>query len=189
YQYVGSRFINEIDFLQQTRYSSTSTKPLEKNRDLYDVEISSKILISNSSNYFNYFNRTRYDSFSDYYYDVTNAIGWGRSFFDGLLEADMNVGYNNIKNFDSQIVFNPSLKANFWLTDRLKFTTKGSIFQVKDSYSEELRSRLSYRMTRSLWLELYHNYDKKRFVNTTSKGVDKKTEVSRNLIFRIRYNF
>lgn len=189
YQYAGSRFINEIDALHQTRYSSTSTNPLEKNRELYDGEISSKILISNSSNYFNYYNRSKYDAFSDYYYDITNAVGWGRMFFGGILEADVNIGYDEIKNFDSQIILNPNLKATFWLTDRLKFTTKAFIFQVQNSYSEELKTRLSYKMTEDLSLELYHNYDKKRFFHKTTRIEETRTEVNRDFVIRVRYDF
>ncbi len=189
YQYSGSRFINELDFLQQTRYTSTSTHSLEKNRELYDGEISSKILISKSNNYFNYYNRSKYDEFSDYYYDITNAIGWGRMFFGGILEADINIGYDEIKNFDSQIVLNPNLKASFWLTDKIKFTTKAFIFGVQDSYSEELKTRLSYKMTNDLSLEFYHNYDKKRFFYKTSKVEKTKTEVDRDFVVRIKYNF
>ncbi|MES2677524.1 MAG: hypothetical protein V4612_04340 [Pseudomonadota bacterium] len=189
YQYNGSRFINELDLLHHTRYTSSTTHALEKNRELYDGEISTKILISKSSNYFNYYNRSKYDEFSDYYYDITNAIGWGRMFFGGILEADMNIGYDEIKNFDSQIVLNPNLKANLWLTDKLKLTVKAFIFQVQDSYSEELKTRLSYKMTNDLSLELYHNYDKKRFFNKTAKTQTTKTEVSRDLVVRIRYDF
>jgi hypothetical protein len=189
YQYVGSGFINEIDILQQTRYSSTSSHPLIKNRKLYDGEISSKILIGDSNNYFNYYNRSKYDEFSDYYCDITNAVGWGRMFFGGILEADINIGYDEIKNFDSQIVLNPNLKASFWLTDKIKFTTKAFIFQVQNSYSEELKTRLSYKLTNDLSLELYHNYDKKRFFNKTSKVEENKTEVNRDFVVRVRYSF
>ena len=189
YQYTGSRFINELDFLRDTRYSSTTKHPLGKNRELYDGEISSKILIGNSNNYFNYYNRSKYDEFSDYYYDLTNAVGWGRMFFDGIVEADVNIGYDEIKNFDSQVVLNPNLKATFWLTDKIKFTSKAFIFQVQDSYSEELKTRLSYKMTDDLSLELYHNYDKKRFFRKTTNIEETKTEVSRDLVVRIRYDF
>ncbi len=189
YQYSGDRFINEFDFLHNARYTSTSTHDLEKNLELYDGEISSKILISNSNNYFNYYNRSKYDQFSDYYYDITNAVGWGRMFFDGILEADINIGYDEIKNFDSQIVLNPNLKASIWLTDKIKFTSKAFIFQVKDSYSEELKTRLSYKMTNDLSLEIYHNYDKKRFFHSTAKVDETKTQVSRNLVVRVRYDF
>ncbi len=189
YQYTGSRFINELDLLHYTRYSSTTTHPLEKNRELYDGEISSKILIGNSNNYFNYYNRSKYDEFSDYYYDLTNAVGWGRMFFDGIVEADVNIGYDEIKNFDSQVVLNPNLKATFWLTDKIKFTSKAFIFKVQDSYSEELKTRLSYKMTDDLSLELYHNYDKKRFFHKTAKIEETKTEVRRDLVVRIRYDF
>ncbi len=189
YQYAGSRFINEIDFLKQARYTSTSNHPLTKNRDLYDGEISSKILIGQSNNYFNYYNRSKYDEFSNYYYDINNTIGWGRIFFGGILEADINIGYNEIKNFDSQIVLNPNLKANFWLTDKIKLTSRAFIFQVQDSYFEELKTRLSYKLTNDLSLELYHNYDKKRFFHKTSKVGENKTEVNRNFVVRVRYSF
>ncbi len=189
YQYSGSRFINDLELLQQTRYSSTTTHPLEKNRELYDGELSGKILISNSTNYFNYYNRSKYDEFSDYYYDLTNAVGWGRMFFDGIIEADLNFGYNEIKNFDSQIVINPNLKANFWLTDKLTFSTKAFIFQVQNSYSEELKTRLSYKLTNDLSLEFYHNYDKKRFFRKTSTIKETKTEVNRVFVARVIYNF
>lgn len=189
YQYSGDRFINEVDLLHNTRYTSTSSHPLEKNLELYDGEISSKILISNSNNYFNYYNRSKYDKFSNYYYDITNAVGWGRMFFGGILEADINLGYDEIKNFDSQIVLNPNLKASFWLTDKIKFTSKAFIFQVQDSYSEELKTRLSYKLTNDLSLEIYHNYDKKRFFHKTSKVDETKTQVRRDLVVRVRYEF
>lgn len=189
YQYIFDRYINEIDFLQHTRYAGTTTKEPEKNRELYDVEISSKILIGQSDNYFNYYNRSRYDEFSDYYYDITNAAGWGRMFFDGIIEADINIGYNNIKNFESQIVINPNLKASFWITDKIRFTSKAYIFKVKDSYSEELKTRISYKLNKNLSLELYHNYDKRKFLSSTSKAQTTKTQIGRDFVVRIRYDF
>jgi hypothetical protein len=189
HEYFGDRFIHELDLLYHTRSSSTSSHGLEKNLDLYDGALSSKILIGKSNNYFNYYNRSKYDEFSDYYYDLTNAVGWGRMFFDGIVEADINIGYNEIKNFDSQIVINPNLKASFWLTDRIRFSVKAYIFQVQDSYYEELKARISYKLTDDLSLELYNNYDKKRFFYKTSKIEKTKTEVSRNVVFRIRYDF
>ena len=187
YEHSGSRFINEIDLFHSTRKTSTISHPLEKNLDLYDGELSSKILISKSNNYFNYYNRSKYDEFSSYYYDITNATGWGRMFFGGVLEADINLGYNEIKNFESQVVVNPNLKASFWLTDKIKFTTKAFIFRVQDSHYEELKSRISYKIDRNLSLEFYHNYQKKRFFYKTSKIEKTKTEVGRDLVFRIRY--
>lgn len=190
YNYKSDQFINEIDFMNQVDYvENSSQKVLVKNEELYDGEISSKVLIGRSNNYFNYYNRSKYDAFSDYYYDITNSIGWGRIMFDGLLEADINIGYNEIKNFDSQIVLNPNLKFSFDITDRIKFTTKAYIFQVQNSYYEELKSRISYRLTNHLFFELYHNYDKKRFFHQTSKIEETKTEISRDFVARIRYEF
>jgi len=123
YEYSGSKFIGEIDFLHHGKHSNTTTTPTRKTKELYDMELSGKALISQSSNYFNFYNRTKYDEFSDEYYDITNAAGWGRRFFDDIFEADLNIGYNDIKNYESHIVINPNLKASFWITDRLKFLT------------------------------------------------------------------
>jgi len=189
YQYVGGRFINELDLLYNTRYSGANGQSLEQNRKLYDAEISSKILIGNSNNYFNYYNRSKYDEFSSYYYDLTNTVGWGRMFFGGALEADINIGYDEIKNFDSQIILNPNLKSSLWLTDRIKLVTRAFILQAQNSYSENLRTNLSYKITNDLSLELYHNYDRKRFFYKTTKIETIKNEVSRSLVVRIRYDF
>ena len=189
YKYANNRFINDLDFLHNTKYTSTTTHPLEKNQELYDLELSSKTLISNSNNYFNYYNRSKYDQFSDYYYDLTNEIGWGRMIFDGVIEADINIGYDEIKNFESQIIINPNLKASFWLTDKIRFSTKAFIFKVKDSYSEELKTSISYKINHNLSLQLYHNYEKKRFIYKTSKITKTKNQVGRNLVFRVRYDF
>ncbi|MFT6219866.1 MAG: hypothetical protein ACJAVG_000572 [Rickettsiales bacterium] len=99
------------------------------------------------------------------------------------------MGYNEIKNFDSQIVINSNLKANLWLTEKLKLTIKAFLFKIQDSYSEELKTRLSYKMTNNMWLEIYHNYDKKRFIKTTSSLEQIQTEVDRDFVLRLRYNF
>jgi len=189
YQYIDNRFINDLDFLHNTTYASTADNPLKKNKDLYDVELSSKILISNSNNYFNYYNRSKYDQFSNYYYDLTNAIGWGRMFFDGIIEADMNIGYNEIKNFQSQIVINPNLKASFWLTDEIRISTKAFIFKVQDRYSEELKTSISYQINSNLSLQLYHNYEKKVFFYKTATTSTTKNQIGRDMVLRLRYDF
>ena len=187
YEYIDNHFIHQIDLLSQTRYSRSYNNGLIKNRELYDGEISNKILIGQSSNYFNYYNRSKYDKLSNYYHDLTNAIGWGRIFFGGVLEADVNVGYNEIKNFESQIIINPNLKATFWLTDKVKFTTKAYLFRVRNGYYEELKSRISYKINNDLSLELHHNFDQKSFFYKDSRT--SRDEINRDLIFRIKYNF
>jgi hypothetical protein len=189
YQYRKNHLMLELDLLQHSRYSSTTTTPLTKNRELYDFEASGKVLVGQSDNYLNYYNRSKHDKFSDYYYDITNVGGWGRMFFDGMIEADINIGYNEIKNFDSHIVVNPNIKFSFWITDKLRFTSKAFIFKIKDEYSEELKNRLSYRLNKKISLDIYHNYEKKRFLKTSSGVSNNKNEVERDFIFRVRYSF
>lgn len=190
HQYKNNRFISEIDFLHNVNYvENTRTGHLMKNEELYDGELSAKILIGKSNNYFNYYNRSKYDQFSDYYYDFTNSFGWGRILLNGLLEADINIGYNEIKNFDSQIVLNPNLKASFDLTDRIRLIAKAYIFKVKNDYSEELKTRISYKIAENMALELYHSYEKKRFFHSTISVQENLTRTTRNLAIRIRYDF
>lgn len=189
YQYSKNNLMSEFDFLQHTRYTSSSTHSLEKNRELYDFEASVKSLIADSSNYFNFYNRSKYDEFSDYYYDINNVAGWGRLFFDGIIEADINAGYNEIKNFESHIVINPNIKVNLWLTEKIRMSVKALIFKVQDQYSEELKTRFSYRLNRNLSFDIYHNFERKRFLKSTSGGDSTQNQVQRDLIFRVRYNF
>lgn len=189
YQYQNNRYISEADFLYDLEYGQTVTRPMHKKQQLYDLELSTKIMIADSSNYFNYYNRSKYDPLSDYYYDLTNAVCWGRMFFDGFLEADFNIGYDEIRNYTSQIIFNPTLKANFNVTDNIKLSIKAYIFQVHYDYYNSIKGRLIYRITNNVSFEIFANYERKRYFHNTMYVQKLTTDTQKNLIARIRYEF
>jgi hypothetical protein len=192
YRYKSKKFVHEFEFLNRSEYTdvsqkSTGKKVLIQTEDLYDAELSSKRMIGSSNNYFNYYNRSKYDEYSDYYYDLTNVAGVGRRFEDGKIEADINIGYNQVKNYNSEMVINPTLRIKLDITKDLILISKGYLFQRENSYTEQLKSRLSYRMRdERIFLELINNYEKNRYFSGKN-GVT--NNINRSIIFRIRYDF
>jgi hypothetical protein len=192
YRYKSKEFVHEFEFLNRSEYTDISQKGagkknLVQTEDLYDAELSSKIMIGSSNNYLNYYNRSKYDEYSDYYYDLTNVAGVGRRFKDGKIEADINVGYNDVKNYNSEMVINPTVRIKLDITKDLVFISKGYLFQRENSYTEQLKSRLSYRMRdERIFLELINNYEKNRY--SASSGA-LTNNINRSIIFRIRYDF
>jgi hypothetical protein len=194
YKYRSDKFIHEFEFLNQVDYaevtkrvdSKTSVKVMTKKKELYDAELSSKMLIANSNNYFNFYNRSKYDELSTYYYDVTTVLGLGRILSENF-EADLNIGHNDVKNFNSEMVVNPTLRAKFDLTDKITFITRGYIFQRENTYDEQLRSRLAFRMDNKISLEFIHSYEKNRDYDEKTRSTANKIE--RSVAVRIKYDF
>jgi hypothetical protein len=189
YQFKNDRFLHEFDLRQRTTYSATTTKEMRKSEELYDAEISSKMMILNSPYYFNFYNRSKYNEFSSFYYDVTTASGLGRTFFDKAIYFDMNIGWNDVKNGNSELVINPSMRLNLKLTKNIDLTEVGYILQREETYDEQLKTRLSYRLNERIYLQFYHTYEKNRYIYHNKKLTEIKTEASRSYVFRIKYDF
>lgn len=192
YRYKSNKFVHEFEFLNRVEYAdvnqkSSGQKMMIQTEDLYDMELSSKMMIKDSNNYLNYYNRSKYDDLSNYYYDITNVGGIGRIFKDGDIEADINIGYNEVKNYNSEVVINPTLRVRCNITKDLTFISKGYLFQRENSYTEQLKSRLSYRMSdKKVFLELINNYEKNRYHSDNGKVTN---NINRTIIFRVRYDF
>lgn len=195
YEYKSDRFMNEFNFLRNVTKAETKTIPMRKTKDLYDSELSGKVLISSSDYYFSYYNRSKYDDFSIYGHDVVTTAGFGKLFLNQKVELGLNLGWNDVKYYDSDIVINPTLQLNLDLTDRIRLVTRGFIYKrgvnfdgIKN-YSEQLRSSLSFKLDKNLYFEMVHYYDKNRYVNKTSKYSYKVTDVNRTYLARIKYEF
>ena len=189
YQYKNHNSIYEIDLRNRTTYSETTKVQMYKTEELYDAEISSKHLLGKSNNYLNFYNRSKYDEFSSYYYDIRTALGPGRMMFDGKMETDINIGWNDIKNGNSEIIINPTVRINFDITENIKFIQKGYLIKGETTQDDQLKTQISYRLNDQTRIELYHNYDKSRYIYTASKVKEKRTEVSRSYTLRIKYDF
>ena len=187
YRYKNNRYIHEIELGYEAMWASTTKKPTRKTKELYEAEISSKILIMNSNNYFNFYHSSQYDQFSSVYYDVTNAVGVGRMLLSNQIEADVNIGYNHTRFGNSEIVLNPTLKVRYQITKNIKLSSKGYIFKRETDYDEKLDSRLSFRFNEKIVLEFIHKYKKDRYYY--KKYSTTKTDVDRTYSVRIRYNF
>lgn len=186
--YRSSRLINEIDFLKQTDYAQKATNKYELRRssDLYDFQISSKAVILDTQNYLVFYNRSKYDQLSTYYYDITTAAGIGRMFFKDRLEVDIGIGHSDVKNYDQKVTIIPSFRTEFDITEKLHFIQRGYMFFSDEVCDYQSKTRLQYLISKSLYLQVTHDYDKRRYSN------EKKHEVvnqnHRRILFGFRYD-
>ena len=86
--YRSNKWINETDFLYQKDYSQKSANnyELKPSSELYDFQMSSKIVIPDTQDYIVLYTRDKYNPLSTYYYDLINDARVGRMFFDDLFE-------------------------------------------------------------------------------------------------------
>ena len=186
YYYRSNQFIHDIFFNQQTRYSENSKKTPYKSRELYDVQLSSKMLLFDTNHYFTLYQRSTYDEFSTYYYDVTNAVGFGHIFFDRL-ELDVGVGDNRSKvaGYNNQI--NASLRLEVKLSDKVTLMNRSYVFFSAMSQDYESRTRLSYPINNKLDFTVTHNFEKHYYRDDKKNRAINQT--SRSVLLGIKYSY
>ena len=187
YRYKSNKYICEIELIYETKSASTTTKPMRKTKELYEAEISGKALILNSNNYFNLYHKSSYDWFSENYYNITNTVGLGRVFFNGIMAADLNLGYNYVHYSNSEITINPTITIRWPVTKNINLSLQGYAFKTEQNYSEQTKSRLSFRLNDKISLVLAHEYGKERYFY--SKYNTTRTKADRTYSVRIRYDF
>ncbi len=186
--YRSAKLINEVDFLKQTDYTQKAANKYELRRsgDLYDFQISSKAVVADTQNYLVFYNRSKYDQLSTYYYDITTAAGAGRMFFNDRLEIDVAIGHSDVKNYDQKTTIIPSFRAEFDITEKLHFIQRGYMFFSNEADDYQSKTRLQYLISKSLYLQVTHDFDKRRYSN--EKKHEAINQVHRRIIFGFRYD-
>lgn len=186
--YRSKTWINEIDLLYQKDYSQKAANnyELRPSSELYDFQISSKAVIGDTQDYAVFYNRSKYDAFSTYYYDITTAAGIGRMFFDDLLEIDVAIGHNEVKEYDQKTTLIPSFRTEFDIFEKLHFIQRGYMFFSDEASDYQLRSRLQYPIGDRLYLQVSWDTDKRVYVHKSRN--EKINEVHRRLVFGFRYD-
>jgi len=176
YLYQSNKMVNEMNFDHETRYadsgSGSKKKYRAKDRELYDLALSAKIKIGETNNYLVGYHRSIYDEFSNYTYDVRNAVGVGRAFFDGAFELDASLGYRDVKSEGEKMDFITSWRSNFKITEKLTFIQRAYLFLDNESVDNQFRSSLLYRIGERLSLELRHNFEQRRYENNAQNDVE-----------------
>lgn len=171
YLYQSNKLINEFNFKNEHEYadkgSGSSKQYYLKKIELYDLSLSSKILLEDSKNYLVLFHRTIYDNLSKYYYDLRSAVGVGRIFFNNHLELDASIGYHDVKNYGYKMSFIPSLRSKFRITKKLTLVQRGYLYLDHESMDNGLRTSLLYRLSKKLSFEIRHNFEQRRYENDT----------------------
>ena len=186
--YRSKSWINETDFLYQKDYSQKAANhyELKPSSELYDFQMSSKIVIPDTQDYVVLYNRTRYNPLSTYYYDITTAAGVGRMFFDDLLEIDVAIGHNEVKEYDQKTTLIPSFRAEFDIWEKLHFIQRGYMFFSDEAADYQMRTRFQYPIGRQLYLQVSYDTDKRTYVNKAKS--EKVNEVHRRVVFGFRYD-
>ena len=186
--YRSKKLINEIDFLYQQDYSQKASNNYELRRssELYDFQIASKGAIPDTQDYLVFYNRSKYNKLSSYYYDITTAVGAGRMFFDDRLEIDVAIGRNNVKDQDGKTTLIPSFRAEFDVYEKWHFIQRGFMFFSDQAQDYQLRSRLQYPISSRLYLQVTYDTDKRRYVNAKTEA--RVSEVHRRVLFGFRYD-
>jgi hypothetical protein len=182
--------IHQFDFEQKNYYSnqgSSSNKlHLVKKSELYDGTISSKFILGETRNYGVIYHRTIYDDLSDYYRDQRTAVGAGRMFFDGNLELDASIGYQEVKEYGYKVSFIPSMRLNFKLSENFSLNQRGYLFIDHKSMDNDLRTALRYRLSDKASFEIRHNFEQRRYED--SKKRKQENQVNRSITFNLVFN-
>ena len=186
--YRSNKWINETDFLYQKDYSQKAANQyeLKPSSELYDFQMSSKAIIPDTQDYMVFYNRSKYNALSTYYYDITNAVGVGRMFFDDLIEIDVAIGHNEVKDYDEKTTLIPSFRAEFDIWEKLHFIQRGYMFFSDEASDYQMRTRLQYPIGRQLYLQVSYDTDKRTYANQAKH--EKVNEVHRRVVFGFRYD-
>lgn len=207
--YKNRRIISDIDLRMETLFENESSKKKfrSKESDLYQAIIAEKIILFDTQNYAVFFNETRYDNEADSsYYDMATAAGVGRMFFNDSLELDLAYGKAKAKDVNSvshhattrrfdydRDIWVPAFRTEFSLFDDVRVVSRGYAYFSGDIDSYYLNTRLQYPLTRRVYLQLSHIFDKRTYEKYDSKnynvGVRKVNETRRQLLLGFRYDF
>lgn len=167
YLYQNNKFIHEINFQYNLGFADSGSGKNKKygikQKDEYDGIFSSKIRIRDTPYYGVLFHRTIYDRLSAAYYDVRNAVGLGKMFFDERLELDLGGGYHRVKTYGDEFEVVGSLRLNKRLTKRLNLIQRGFVFINHGSIDDKIMTSLTYRLENKLSLEIRHEFATRKY--------------------------
>lgn len=176
YLYQSNKMVNEMNFDHEVKYadsgSGSNKKYGAKDRELYDLALSSKVKIGETNNYLVGYHRSIYDEYSDYTLDARTAGGVGRAFFDGAFELDASLGYRQVKSEGEKVDFITSWRSNFKITEKLTFIQRAYLFLDNESMDNQFRTSLLYRIGERLSLEVRHNFEQRRYEDNANMRTD-----------------
>ncbi len=201
--YKSKKWISDIDLQHQVDYGKGDQKldnsDQVKKSELYKAIIAQKIVLNETNNYLVLFNETKYNDMSkDFYYDITTAAGVGRMFFDDRLEIDLGYGNSKVKDSNSSItpkdysreIWVPAFRGEFEIIDGIRLVQRGYAYYSGSIDSYYLNTRLQYPLTRKVYLQLSHIFQKRAYEKYDKKGLStaRVNEVERQILLGFRYD-
>ncbi len=189
---------------QRSKNKKDKKKYLLKERDLYKIISSQKVLLPIKSLYGVFFNETRHDDESDISYrDIVTATGVGKSFFNRNLEIDISCGLatgKNItdttyqsarKNYKRSVIIY-SMRSELKLSKKFRLINRGYMYDSGNIKSYYLNSRLQYKISKNFYLQISHLFDKREFELYNKRNnyhMRSVNEIRRQTLLGIRYDF
>ncbi len=209
--YKSRDWISDVTLRMETLEENDSSSIFSENRqhlvkesDEYRAIIAEKIIINDTKNYLIFFNETRYDDEADSaYYDIVVSGGVGRMFFNDKLEIDLGYGVSRGKQitdttFESarrdyhRQIFVPAFRTEFRLFDKTRFIQRGYAYYSGDIDSYYLLTRLQYPLSKKVYLQFSHLFDKRSYElydNRTFDRIATRNEVRRQILLGFRFDF
>jgi hypothetical protein len=173
YGYKSNKYSHNISLEREIKKKMPGSS--SENKNLYDLELSSKITIPASANYLLLYNRTKHDNKSNYITDINSVIGLGRKFFEDRWEIDIGPGYNHIEAFGYQTTINLGSELIFNLTNKIQLGQRTFFFvNIHGKHAPNSRTniqnfgfnaktRLSYQLQEKIHLELIQEIERKKY--------------------------
>ncbi len=168
--------MHEFKFYNKVTEGHTTTKAMRKTKELYEVELSNKMMISDSKNYFNIYNlfeQDKYKNFNSsdkliydnqgYYNRFTSVAGLGRVFSLNF-ESDINIGHSHSEGEGSSIVVNPVLYLRKKITKTFKVNSRISRFQKEKTKDDYFSISFTKKITKKLAISLYQKYSRTEYI-------------------------
>lgn len=183
YLFQSNKFINELNLQYSLGFADTGSgknkRYMIKNKDEYDGIFSSKIKLNDTEYYSVFFHRTIYDRLSAEYYDIRNALGLGRMFFDDKLELDLSGGQQKVKRYGDEFEVVGSLRLNHKIGEKINITQRGFVFVSHGAIDKKIMTSLIYRFENKVSFEIRHDFSTRNYdagnnvvINRVSRSIN-----------------
>ncbi|MDA9817880.1 hypothetical protein N9C35_02430 [Flavobacteriaceae bacterium] len=202
FKHIGPKKLHELQFFHRIINSSTSTIPLRATKNLYNFELSNKLILSNIELfYLSSFLEFEYDDLSRDYYKFINTVGIGFFLYEDkkrndLAVFDMNIGISQTGGNDRLLVFNPTLLIKIKITDNLYINQNSYIVidqqgSYSKNYKESITTYLTYKISKHISIRFNHNFERDFYFyqNSSKTKSEYRNRIKRSFLIGIKYNF
>lgn len=192
YLYKSKKLAAMVEFSSEDirERSRTGIGDFRKRIEDRDLTLEGKFRIMEQNNYAILYHRAidrkTYTDELNYYSYRQSAAGMGRIFLDGGLELDLSFGYKDLRNEGHSTNLIPSYRFEHKFNKNIRLTQRGFAFLDRDDSVEyEIKTYLTYKMSKSLSFRITHLYQKIYFIDDDEEN----NRIARKILMGLVFNF